>query len=245
MSRFVIGATWDDAPHLTPEAKAELWASIPDFQKDARSKGIPQLGAGAIYPFPESGVRVPDLELPAHWPRAFGLDCALGGTTAIVWGAMDRESNTLYVYSVYTRAAAEVAIHVDALIARGKWIHGVGDAAGVIDADRTSFLQKYRQYGISVDLPDKTVETGIQEVYDRLSAGKIKVFASCAAWFNEYRLYRRDERGRVVKVNDHAMDATRYLVRSGLGLMRVKPAPVDEEPTLVYDLAHSSTGWMR
>lgn len=28
----------------------------------------------------------------------------------------------------------------------------------------------------------------------------------------EYRLYRRDERGRVVKTNDHLMDAFRYAV---------------------------------
>jgi hypothetical protein len=245
MSRFVIGATWDDAPHLTAEAKADLWASIPAFQKDARSKGIPQLGSGAIYPFPESDIRVADFAIPTHWPRAFGLDCALGGTTAIVWGALDRDSNTLYLYSVYTRAAAEIAIHVDALAARGKWIHGVGDASGVIDADRTSFLSKYRQYGVNVDLPDKTIETGIQDVYDRLSAGKLKVFTSCVAWFGEYRLYRRDKLGRVVKALDHTMDATRYLVRSGLSRVRLCPAEPVTETALEYGEHHAATAWMR
>jgi hypothetical protein len=34
-------------------------------------------------------------------------------------------------------------------------------------------------------------------------------------FFNEYRLYRRDENGRIVKKHDHLMDVMRYLVRSG------------------------------
>jgi len=39
----------DEAPHLSPEAREELWKSIPSYQRDARTKGIPQLGSGAIY----------------------------------------------------------------------------------------------------------------------------------------------------------------------------------------------------
>ena len=29
-------------------------------------------------------------------------------------------------------------------------------------------------------------------------------------------MYRRDEKGKIVKQNDHVLDATRYLVMSGL-----------------------------
>jgi phage terminase large subunit-like protein len=47
--KIVITATWDDVPHLTQAAKDELFASIPSYQRDARTKGIPQLGSGAIY----------------------------------------------------------------------------------------------------------------------------------------------------------------------------------------------------
>jgi phage terminase large subunit-like protein len=45
--KFVVQATWDDVPHLSAEAKAELLASIPPYQREARSKGVPQLGSGA------------------------------------------------------------------------------------------------------------------------------------------------------------------------------------------------------
>lgn len=228
MSRVLIGATWDDVGHLTQEAKDALWASIPPHQRDARSKGIPQLGAGAIYPFPESEIRVAPFEIPRHWPRGFGLDTALGGTTAAVWAALDRETQVLYLYDIYKRSGAEVAVHMEAFRAKGLWIPGVGDAADILDHDRTQFITKYRQHGLNIELPDKAVETGIQDVYDRLSAGKLKVFSSCSAWFEEFRLYRRDEKGRVVKKNDHLLDATRYLCRSGVQRMKIQPAPTDE-----------------
>ena len=39
----------------------------------------------------------------------------------------------------------------------------------------------------------------------------------------EYRLYRRDEKGRVVKENDHLMDASRYLNSTGFDYAIIKP----------------------
>lgn len=41
-SKFIIQATWDDAPHLTTEQKEKLWAALPPHQREARSKGVPQ-----------------------------------------------------------------------------------------------------------------------------------------------------------------------------------------------------------
>jgi hypothetical protein len=94
MSRFLVTATWDDVPHLTQEAKDELWSSIPPFQRDARSKGIPTLGAGAIYPISQEDLEVADFPIPDHWPRAFGLDVGWNRTAAI-HGALDRETDIL------------------------------------------------------------------------------------------------------------------------------------------------------
>lgn len=216
MSRFVVAATWDDAPHLTPAQRAELWDSIPIYQRDARSKGIPQLGSGAIYQVPESSIQVPDFEIPKHWAKAYALDAAQSGPTAAVWGAHDREAGIIYIYSVYKREQAEPAIHAAAVKARGDWIPGVGDVAGIVNSDGEQFIDIYRKLGLNIVLADKGVESGVQEVWELLSAGKLKVFASCGQWFEEFRLYRRDEKGRIVKANDHLMDATRYLIKTGI-----------------------------
>jgi hypothetical protein len=86
------------------------------------------------------------------------------------------------------------------------------------------------------------VETGIQEVYDRISTGRFKVFASCAAFFEEFRLYRRDEKGKIVKRGDHVLDAVRYLV--GSGLKRIKTEPTHTERPR-RELPLYEVGWGR
>ena len=56
-----------------------------------------------------------------------------------------------------------------------------------------------------------------------MSTGRLKVFKSLTNWLSEYRIYRRDDKGKIVKQNDHAMDATRYLVKSGIQIARCAP----------------------
>jgi hypothetical protein len=69
---------------------------------------------------------------------------------------------------------------------------------------------------LDITLANNAVESGLYTVWQTMSAGKLRVFANLRNWLNEFRLYRRDEKGKVVKDNDHLMDATRYLVVSGL-----------------------------
>ena len=221
--RFIVMATWDDAPHLSKEAKDELWRSLPPFQRDARSKGIPQLGAGAIYPVPESDLLVAPFAIPSHWPRGYGMDVGWNNTAA-VWGALDREHDILYLDSEYKRGQAEPSIHTAAIKARGDWVPGFIDPAsrGRSQRDGSQLLNDYKQLGLQLQLADNGVESGLYAVWNRMSTGRLKVFRSMQQWLAEFRLYRRDEKGRVVKDNDHLMDCTRYL-ESRLARMLVKP----------------------
>jgi len=242
MSRYTVMANWDDCPHLDDKAKTEMLREFPVYQREARSKGIPALGSGTIYPIPESEIRCTPFEIPEHWPRAFALDTGWDWTAA-VWGALDRETQTCYIYSVYKRGHAEAPIHAEAIRARGKWIPGVGDAAAITNQDGRQFVDIYRQLGLDLQLADKSVESGIQDVWTLLSAGKLKVFSSCGAWFDEYRLYRRDEKGRIVKQNDHLQDCTRMWVRSGRARAKVAVVTRDQA-TMVLDPRSAETGWM-
>ena len=79
------------------------------------------LGAGAIYPVPASDIVIPDFEIPAHWPRAYGLDVGWNRMAA-VWAALDRDSDVLYLYSEHYVGKAEPSVHAGAVQARGKWI---------------------------------------------------------------------------------------------------------------------------
>lgn len=240
--KLMVQAGWDDVPHLAEDEKKILLATTPPFQRDARSKGLPQLGAGAIYQMPESELGVQPFNIPSHWPKCFGMDT--GGVTAAVWLAIDRETSTIYVYDCYKRDYPEPVIHAEAIKARGAWIPGVADAAALLMTahDREQTIRLYKKMGLDLQLPDKAVETGIQEVWELMSGGRFKVFTSCSAWWQEYRLYHRNEQGKIVKMNDHLMDATRYAVRSGR--KRAKTKPVKPQPSQQGAAPQSGLGWL-
>lgn len=188
-------------------------------------KGIPQLGSGAIYPVEESDVVIQPFQIPLWYRHAYGLDVGWNRTAA-VWGAIDPEEDILYLYSEYYRGQAEPAVHATAIKSRGAWIPGVIDPAarGRQQTDGEQLLQLYAGEGLLITSADNAVEAGLLDVWQRLSTGRLKVFATLQNWRAEFRIYRRDEKGKIVKENDHLMDATRYLVRSGIARADQQPA---------------------
>lgn len=224
IGRAVVQCGWDDVPHLSEEAKAKLLSRLMPHQRDARTKGVPALGAGAIYPVPESDIVVPDFQIPDFWPRAYGMDVGWN-RTAVVWGAHDRDSDIVYLYSSHYRGQAEPSVHAASIMARGDWVPGAIDPAsrGRSQRDGEQLLNDYVSLGLQLTPAHNGVESGLYQVWERMSTGRLKVFKSMHDWLNEYRIYRRDEKGQIVKKDDHAMDATRYLIVTGLGLATVKP----------------------
>jgi hypothetical protein len=224
MSRALVQATWEDAAHLTREQKDSLWASIPAYQRDARTKGIPQLGSGAIYPVEESDLVVPMFKIPDWFRLSYGLDVGWNRTAAI-WSALDPETDVLYFYSEHYRGQAEPAVHAQAIRGRGEWIPGVIDPAanGRSQIDGDQLITMYNDLGLHLVKADNSVEAGIYEVFSRMSSGRLKIFETLVNLRAELRIYRRDEKGKIVKENDHAMDAMRYDVMSGLRVAVSRP----------------------
>lgn len=219
--RAMVMAGWDDVPHLSADQKVRMLAEAEVHLRDARSKGVPSLGSGAIYPVPEDEITVDDFAIPKHWPRAYGLDVGWN-CTAAVFGALDRDADVLYLYSLHYQGAGEPSTHVAGINGRGRRIPGVIDPAsrGRSQKDGETLLQLYIDLGLDIITADNSRESGLYEVHQRLATGRLKVFRSLRPWFGEYRIYRRDEKGHVVKEKDHAMDATRYLVVSGIEVAR-------------------------
>jgi hypothetical protein len=224
VTRYVVQQTWDDAPHLSPETRAQLESAYPIHERDARVRGIPQLGSGVIFPIPETEITVKPFDIPAHFRHSYGMDVGWNRTAAAFF-ATDEASGTSYLYSEYYRSNAEPPIHAMGIKARGAWIPGAIDPAarGRSQRDGEDLFALYIQLGLKLVAADNSVETGLYEVWTRLSAGKIKVFDTCTNWLAEYRMYRRDEKGKIVKDNDHLMDATRYWEMTGRALAVYKP----------------------
>ncbi len=173
-------------------------------------------------------------EIPAHWPRSYGLDVGWNKTAA-VWGAIDRSVGVAYLYTEHYRGKAEPSVHASAIKARGEWIPGVIDPAsrGRGQRDGLQLMSDYVQLGLDVTPASNPRESGIYTVWERLSTGRLKVFRTMMNWQAEYRLYRRDDDGNIVKKYDHLMDATRYWCVSGIRVAKVQPvAPAGLVPAI-------------
>jgi phage terminase large subunit-like protein len=243
--KYTVTATWDDAPHLDEKTRAELYSSIPAYQRDARTKGIPQLGSGAIYHPTDEEILVKPFAIPDYWPRAYGLDVGWNRTAAI-WGARDNESGVVYLYSEHYLGHEEPHVHSHAIKARGAWIPGVIDPAakGRSQVDGRRLIELYRAEGLKLQEAANAVEAGIFAVEQMMYGGKLKVFNSLSQWCSELRSYRRDQSGKVVKERDHCMDAMRYLVMSGLSVMQ-RQTTAQKETQYVYDFARVEQRWMQ
>jgi phage terminase large subunit-like protein len=212
-NKYYVNATWEDAKHLTQQMKDALYASLPPHQREARTKGIPSLGSGVIYPVPESTFVVSPFEIPKHWKKAFGLDVGWRRTAAL-WAAINPEDNTIYLYSEHYVGESEPSTHAAAIRSRGAWIPGVIDSAanGRSQIDGDNLMTMYKDLGLTLTNADKAIETGLYTVWELLSQGRLKIFSNLLNTLSEIRLYRRDEKGKIVKENDHLMDAMRYLM---------------------------------
>jgi phage terminase large subunit-like protein len=224
-NKYSVNATWDECGHLSESEKISLMNSIPPFQRDARSKGIPSLGAGVIYPVPETTYVIEPFEIPAHWKKMYGLDVGWKKTAA-VWLAIDPDTGITYLYSEHYLGEEHPSIHASSIRARGDWIPGTIDSAanGRSQTDGENLMQMYRDLGLEIHNADKAVETGLFTCWQLLSEGRIKVFSNLTNFLAEIRLYHRDEKGKIHKSFDHLMDAWRYAMM-GRDLAKVKKPP--------------------
>ena len=219
LGKHVTRMTWEDAHvknggHLTQEAIDEMTASTPAFQREARSKGIPALGSGTIFPISEDDFAIDPFEIPKHWKKAYGFD--VGRNTAAIWIAEDPDSKQLYTYAEYFSSADLPSTHSGNIQLRGKWIKGAidGAARGRSATDGENLFKMYEDLGLNIVNADKAVEAGLYDMLELLMNGRLKVFKTCAGLLQEMRMYRRDEKGNIVKKDDHRMDAWRYAIHT-------------------------------
>jgi len=184
-----------------------------------------------VYSLPDSAIVVDDFRIPEHWPRAYGLDLRWGIGSA-VWGALDPETDTLYLYAEYSDEA-ESAVHAAAIRARGDWMPGLVDpqANGRNPVDGRRLMQMYRQRGLNLQCISNSLESGVMSLRERMHTGHLKVSASLSGFLEQRRLYRRDEKGQIVDEHNNMMDAARCLI-GGLAGLRRKPSPSAPPPPL-------------
>ncbi len=191
------------------------------------------LAEGLIYPMYEEAIAEPPTDITES-----GLVVSLDYGTQNAFAALlwRKYGNTWYCTSEYyysgrdegeQKTDGQYADDID------KWLDGqnvFGTVRLIIDPSAASFItlmkkhtheikrgdaaviRKYKVKGADNDVAD-----GIRETATALKNGLIKVSAGCKSWKKEIEGYIWDESAaedRPLKVNDHAMDAMRYFVKT-------------------------------
>ena len=223
--RADICMTIDDVDHYTPEERARIVASYPEHEREARTKGIPSMGSGRIFPVSEASISVEAFSIPLHWVRIGGLDFGWDHPTAAAELAWDRDSDIIYVTAAYKKSEATPIIHAAAVKPWGNipwaWPH---DGLQHDKGSGENLKEQYAAQGLDM-LEDKAthppadgekegtggngVEAGLMDMLTRMQTGQWKVFKHLEDWFDEFRLYHRKE-GKVVKEYDDVLSASRY-----------------------------------
>lgn len=253
MTRHVTTMTIHDAEHYTPERIAEIIASYPPHERDARTKGIPQLGSGRIFPIAEEMIRCGAISIPDHWAQIIGVDFGYDHPFAAVNLAWDRDADVVYVTKCHRISAAKYygeagmamtpAIHAVTLKSWGDWLPIAWPHDG-LQHDKGSgeqLAEIYRKHGLNM-LPERAtfddgtngVEAGLMDMLERMQTGRLRIFDNCLEWFEEFRLYHR-KNGKIVKLQDDLLSATRY------GIMMLRFAEVKKKKTTInYNLGSAS-----
>ena len=131
----------------------------------------------------------------------------------------DKDTDNIYIAHAWKKSKALPEVAWGAV---RNWAEGVPTAwphDGLMTEKGSGRQQKdyYEESGwemleIHAQWPDGGfgVEAGLVEMYRLMELGKFKVFSNLTDWFEEKLNYHRDENGKIVKVQDDLISATRY-----------------------------------
>jgi phage terminase large subunit-like protein len=217
VGNYELNITWEDVPHLSKEDKAEILKNTPAYLRDARSKGVPLLGSGLVFQVYEEDIAVDRIEPQDWWTCINGLDFGWDHPTAGVELWHDPETDIVYV----AKAARERQMVPVLFAAQVKnwnsapwaWPH---DGLQHDKGSGKQLAQLYRDAGLPLTgdhamFDDGTwgFEAGLLQMQERMVTGRWKVLRTLAPWWEEFRVYHRED-GKVVKEMDDTISASRY-----------------------------------
>lgn len=223
----IFYAGWEDSPHLDPEWCKQQLSRYPAHEREARSKGVPMLGEGRIYPIDEEQIKIDPFPIPDHYAEIIGIDFGTDHPAAAVKVAWDRDEDVIYVIEARKQRNMDAEQHSQIIKGLGgnfgdkvpvTWPHdGVNKEKG----DNKALFKKYTAHSVtmlsrSARYDDdkggaQPREPVIMEIYERMRTGRFKVFSTCGDWLTEFRNYHRKD-GKVVDRMDDLMSATNYAI---------------------------------
>ena len=223
----------DDCPHLKPpiiseEERRAIIDRVDDDQQDAREHGKPSLGAGAIYPVREDVLFCEPFRIPDWWQFAYAIDPGWRVTAALLM-ARNPDTDKYYGVEEYYGQKDKPIVHAAGILAMLPWqdLEGLIDPAGDNvgnQKDGTKMKEEYEDLDLVLRKANNAVHAGLRRVLRMMQNGQLKLFNTLVQTRKEWRLYRRDKNGKIVKENDHLMDDLRYIMNTD-GAFQDRPIP--------------------
>ena len=216
--------SWDDNPYLTQDEKQFLIANLPPEVLESRQYGHFVAAEGLVFPNFDVANIIEPMRITNADAYYIGIDPGYRNPTAVVWVVAVGEN--LYVVSDYEVAGLTVADHSQAILQRTcdlgwdlKRVRVLIDSAAnqKTSACEVSTAMQYRNNGLSVDTNvNKNLAHGLLEMKMCFSNAEGKhslfVFKNCVHLIGELRGYYWGDGEQPQKVNDHTIDALRYIV---------------------------------
>lgn len=232
--------TLDDNPSLTAKYKADLAAENTGLWYKRRVLGQWVAAEGAIYDMWDADVHVVDILPPITDWIGVGIDY---GTTAAFaalmlglgtrGGGPDGSRPCLYLVDEWRwdsrvkhrqLSDAEYSQHVRQWVTTvrfpGTQLTGPAPRYWVVDPSAASFRVQLHNDGVTTVGADNEVLDGIRGVASLLAQRRLKVSRSCQGFIDEIGGYSWDDKAALkgedkpVKVDDHSLDASRYILRT-------------------------------
>ena len=230
LSRKFIPARLDDNPYLAHDGRYEqMLKALPPTQRRQLLEGDWEVAEGAAFTEFDRNVHIVDpFEIPIHWDRIKGIDYGYASESACVWGAIDRDDNTLIIYRELYRKGL-LATDLAQLIAEME-LNDPMSVPGVLDTacwNRTGQTgptvgETLVKAGHKLRRADKNRVAGKIQIHEYLKVQqsgrpKLQIFNTCPNLIRELQSIPLDK-NNPEDVNthapDHAYDALRYLIMS-------------------------------
>lgn len=177
---------------------------------------------GLVYPDYESIICEP-FKVESHWLMYGCIDFGYTNPFVYLWCAYDKANETYYIIQEHYEKERTVLEH-SKIIKEINRENNYNEPQFIVadhDAEDRATLEENNIYTIAAE---KDIESGIKAVKDLISNKlgiKIRIFRTCVNTIEEMSGYswneieqHKNQKEIPKKVNDHAMDAFRYLVKS-------------------------------
>ena len=230
ITRKFIPASLQDNPYLSDDGKYEqMLQSLPPTQRRQLLEGNWDVSEGAAFTeFEYDKHTIAPYELPKHWTRVKGIDYGYAAESAVIWGAIDPQDETLIIYrELYQKGLTgeELAKRIFEFEREDRLsVSGVLDTAAWARTGTTgpTVGEVLTRAGHKLRRADKNRIQGKIQIHERLKLNdkgrpKLQIFRTCPNIIRELQSIPIDKTKPEdvdTKASDHAYDALRYLIMS-------------------------------